>query len=495
MIPNAWTNLSSDSTEVLPAMLANARAAQAGWAATPLARRLRYLRALRQLIPGHSAELAEASASARQRPPLESLTAEVLPLAEACLFLEREAQSILAPRRLRGRSVPFWLFGVRREIQREPLGVVLVIGPGNYPLFLPGVQVIQALAAGNAVLLKPGLGGTAAARALLGLIVRAGFDPRLVSLLPESVEAARAAIQAGPDKVLFTGSAETGRKILQQLAPHLIPATMELSGSDAVVVRADANLELVTKALAFGLTFNRGATCLAPRRAFVHRSVATELEGRLARAFPIEQSFRFQAALSAPLRPLIEAALNTGAHLIAGGLHNDGGLQLPIVLGGAHRDHRLLQEDVFAPVLAMITVGNDEEAVTHANESPFALGASIFSRDGFAAQQLARRLNAGVVSINDLIVPTADAWLPFGGRKRSGFGVTRGGEGLLELTAPKVLTATRGQVRRAFEAPHPKDEALLHAYLKLAHGTGFRQRARAAAALLKSLSGRSKDSD
>ena len=211
-----------------------ARAAQSRWSRTPLARRLELIRELRRLIAEHAPQLAEASASARQRPALESLTAEVLPLAEACRFLEREAGRVLAARRLGKRGRPLWLAGVRSEIHREPLGVILIIGPGNYPLLLPGVQLVQALAAGNAVLLKPGIGGTPAAQALAELVVRAGFDPQLVALLPESSEAARCAIRARPDKVLFTGSAATGEKILGQLAPHLIPATMELSGCDAV---------------------------------------------------------------------------------------------------------------------------------------------------------------------------------------------------------------------------------------------------------------------
>ena len=478
----------------IPAAISSARVAQVRWGTTKLGARLALVRELRHLLAANAAHLAEASASARHQPALESLTAEVLPLAEACRFLERAAEGILATRRLGRRALPLWLSGVRREIRREPLGVVMIIGPGNYPLLLPGVQVVQSLVAGNAVLLKPGMDGSAAARLLQELIVRAGFDSRLVTLLPESAEAARAAIEAGPDKVLFTGSAETGKKILQQLAPHLIPATLELSGSDAVVVRADADLDLVTQALHFGLTLNAGATCMAPKRVFVHRSIATELEGCLARAFPIELSLRLAPALSERVRPMIQEALAAGAHFIAGGLHDDGAVLAPVVLGGATPALRLLQEDAFAPVLVLVTVGDDDEAVTRANDSPFGLGASVFTRDDSSARQLAARLDVGLVTINDLIVPSADAHLPFGGRKRSGFGVTRGAEGLLELTAPKVITVSRGRFRPAFAPPHPKDRVMFQAYLELTHGRGFVQRARALAALLKSLSGRTKHS-
>ena len=481
--------------------LTAARLAQARWARTPLTQRIGLVRELRGLIAEHAGQLAQASAAARFRPTLESLTAEVLPLAEACRFLERETRKLLKPLRLGQRGRPLWLAGVRSEIHREPFGVVLIIGPGNYPLLLPGVQLLQALVAGNAVWLKPGVGGTNAARALCDLIARAGFDPQLVDLLPESPEAARSAMAARPDKVLFTGSAATGKKILAQLAPHRIPATMELSGCDAVIIRADADLTLAVKALAFGLRLNNGATCMSPRRVFVARSIATELEGRLARTFhtrgndtqPLAQTEPSVLTLeaSARLRPLLDDALAGGAHFVAGALLENGSITTPLVLAGLSPGARLLHEDVFAPVLAMVTVADDEEALARANDSPFALAASIFTRDDSAARFLAARLNVGVVTINDLIIPTADARLPFGGRKGSGFGSTRGAQGLLELTTPKVITFSRSGFRPAFEAPQPGDASLFQAYLKLSHGRGLKSRWGALVSLIRSISGRS----
>ncbi len=483
-----------------------ARAAQVHWARIPMARRLELIREFRRLIAGNAIYLADASAAARSRPAAESLTAEVLPLAEACRFLERESTVLLAPRRLGKRGLPLWLTGVRSEVHREPLGVVLIIGPGNYPLLLPGVQLIQALVAGNAVVLKPGVGGSAAARALIELVIRAGFDSHLVTLFPESSAAARAAIAARPDKVLFTGSAATGEKILSQLAPQLIPATMELSGCDAVVVRADADLDLTIKALTFGLNLNAGATCMAPKRVFVARSVATELEGRLAKAFKLgarseavptaaaDKESIVAAIATERLRPLLDDALSRGAHFIAGGVTPDGLVRLPVILGGVHPASRLLREDVFFPVLCLVTVADDAEAVTRANDCPFALAASIFSQDEAAAQKLAAQINAGIVTINDLVVPSADARVPFGGRGRSGFGVTRGAEGLLELTTPKVITRSRGSFRPAFDAPRSGDLEMFQAYLTLTHGRGFKLRLRALIALIRTLSRRGKSS-
>jgi acyl-CoA reductase-like NAD-dependent aldehyde dehydrogenase len=488
-IPIVFTDDDVALSTLVARAMANARVAQTRWSRTPVVRRVKLIRKLRQLIAEHATQLAKTSAAARQRPVLEALTAEVLPLAEACRFLERNAEKILGKHRLGKRGRPLWLAGVQSETHRAPFGVVLIIGPGNYPLLLPGVQLIQALIAGNAVLLKPGSGGSVAARALVELMILAGFDSQLVGVLPESVETVRAAICARPDKVLFTGSAATGEKILAQLAPHLIPVTMELSGSDAVILRADADLDLAVKALGFGLTLNNGATCLSPKRVFVHRSLATELEGRLARAFNQRssrseeahsssgksQSFLTSAAAES-FRPLLEDALALGAHLIAGKILSNGAITAPIILADVSPAARLLREDLFAPVLAIVTVTDDHEAIMRANDCSLALGASVFSRDEIAAQSVASQIQTGGVSINDLILPTADARLPFGGRGRSGFGVTRGAEGLLELTTPKVITVSRSKFRPAFDPPQAGDQKMAEAYLQFVHGHGLKSR-------------------
>lgn len=506
-LPVVFREDDADATASVARAMSAARSAQTRWAQRPVKQRLGFLRELRRLIAENAHELAAASAMERSRPVVESLTAEVLPLAEACRFLERNAEKILRRRRLGRKHRPLWLAGVRSEIVREPFGVVLVIGPGNYPLFLPGVQVLQALVAGNAVVLKPGVGGSASARALLNLIARAGLPAEMVSLLPESPEAARAAILAGPDKVVFTGSAATGQKILAQLASQLIPATMELSGCDAAIVRADADLDLATRALAFGLRLNDGATCISPKRVFVARSVATELEGRLSHWLDADASRGWQVrtpiapvqglgtfATAERLRPLLEEALALGAHFIAGEIRGDGSVDLPVVLAGVSPRARLLSEDVFAPVLAIVTVADDHEALLRANDCPFALAASVFTRDEVAGRALAGRINAGVVTINDLILPTADARLPFGGHKRSGFGVTRGAEGLLELTRPKVVTVSRSRFRPAFDAPGAGDEVLLEAYLNLTQGRGFKSRCRSLLLLIRTLLARTRSS-
>jgi acyl-CoA reductase-like NAD-dependent aldehyde dehydrogenase len=282
---------------------------------------------------------------------------------------------------------------------------------------------------------------------------------------------------------------------------------MELSGCDAVIVRDDADLDLATRALAFGLRLNDGATCMSPKRVFVARRVATELEGRLSHWLSVEASRGSQvrtpiasahavAALPVTerLRSLLEEALALGSHFIAGDIRGDGSVDLPVVLAGVPAQVRLLREDVFAPVLAIVTVADDHEALLRANDCPFALAASVFTRDEIAGRALAGRIHAGVVTVNDLILPTADARLPFGGQKHSGFGVTRGAEGLLELTRPKVVTVSRSRFRPAFDAPGEGDEALFKAYLNLTQGCGFKSRCLSLLSLIRTLLARTKSS-
>jgi acyl-CoA reductase-like NAD-dependent aldehyde dehydrogenase len=474
-----------------PALEADtARQAQKAWAALPLSERLRVLRGLRHRIAERAPELAAAAGAAREpgkgRPWAEVLSAEVLPLADACLFLEREAPRLLAPRRLGRAGRPSWLGRVTAEVRREPLGLVLILAPSNYPLFLPGVQALQALAAGNAVLWKPSPGGVQAARALAGLLAEAGLDERLVRVLPAGDDSGRAALAANPDKVLLTGSASTGRAVLRDLADRLIPATMELSGCDALFVLPGADLERVALAVRFGLTLNAGATCIAPRRLFVPRGMVRNLEELLAAAIADLPPVRIEEESAAHIRSLVRGALARGARLLGGPAEPFGDPESfrPLVVLDATPDLPLLREDLFAPVLAVVPVASPDEALDFAARCPYALGASVFGPEQ-AARTLAARIRAGVVTVNDLIVPTADPRLPFGGRGESGFGVTRGAEGLLELTTVKTVAVRHGRWLPHLEPRTAEDGEILRSLLALGHAARWRDRLAAAASLIR----------
>lgn len=468
--------------------IAALRESQLAWAARPVSARLKIVREIRRRIARDPETLAATVRLPQRASAAETLAAEVLPLADACRFLEREAAKALAPRQLGRRGRALWLGRVNLRVLREPFGVVLVIAPWNYPLFLPGVQVLQALVAGNAVLLKPAPGASEPASAFARLCHSAGIDAGLFRVLPEPPEMARAAIAAGVDKVILTGSAATGQTVLAELAARLTPATMELSGCDAVFVRADADVELVAKALAFGLRLNGGATCIAPRRVFVHRSLFDALQQRLARLAAQMPAVPVAPETAARVRSLVGEALEAGAGLVAGDLNGPNDFT-PLVVTNAAPAMELLKSDVFAPVVSLVPVDSDEEALAAAAQCPYALGAAVFG-EAKGAAALAEKVDAGCVVVNDVIVPTADPRLPFGGRRRSGFGVTRGLEGLIEMTQIKAIAVRRGRWLPHLEPPRPDDARLVRGYLGMAHGGRWGRRLASAWDLLRLMFGR-----
>ena len=420
-------------------VVAAAREAQRRWADVPMRRRLRALRALRHRVAEAALDLAAAIESP-SRTTAEKLASEVMPLADAIRFLERDAARLLRPRRYGARGRPAWLGRTGLEVRREPHGVVLVVAPANYPLFLAGVQAVQALAAGNAVLVKPAPGHAGPVLRLKALAGLGGFiDGALLAVLPEDVAAVGAAVEAGVEKVVVTGSAETGAAVLAGLAPHLVPATMELSGHDPVFVCPGADLDLAARCVAYGMKLNGGATCIAPRRVFVPRSMAKAMEAKLA--------------------------------ALVGGACGFGG---PGGLAAAAADEGLTGEA--PPAVSVFPVDDMDQALALSGDCPYGLGAAVFG-SGAEARRVAGRVNAGCVVVNDMIAPTADPRLPFGGRGRSGFGVTRGAEGLLAMTRVKAVVTRRGSLRPHLLASHEADAELFRQYLAAAHGGSLRARA------------------
>ena len=440
--------------------------AEAAWAGCGLGERLRCVARFRDLLAGAGMEAAVAARpvgmEAGERAMREALTAQVIPLAEAAAFLVREAPGLLRVRRLSWWRQPVWLSGVRTEVRREPLGRVLILAPSNYPLLLPGVQALQALAAGNAVWWKPAPGGEAAAEFMAGLLRAAGLPEGVLRVLGSDPAVVRAALDERVDKVVLTGSAVTGVAVLAELGPRLVPAVMELSGCDACFVREDADVGLAARAVAFGLRLNDGRTCIAPRRLLVNRRVAGAFREAL------REALDGVAKREVPAR-LNESVNFEGTTEVYGGMGVDGRRMMPTVLAPEAGGHVLTRSDLFTQIATWEEVETDEDALRLNAACPFALGASVFGRDEGAARALAARIPAGVVVINDVVVPTADARVPFGGRGRSGFGVTRGAEGLLEMTVVKVIQVRRGSGRRHYEDGGGMEAPFFQLYLEAAH--------------------------
>ncbi len=259
---------------------------------------------------------AEAMSPALHRSEADTLITELLPVLDAMRFLERSARKLLAPKVLGRRGRPLLLTGVKAEVHHPPLGHVLVIGPANYPLFIPAVQVIQALVAGNAVTWKPGVGGQRVALLVTHALRESGLPRGVLRVTDESVEAAQDALAQRPDKVVFTGSLESGKRVLRSLAESGTPSVMELSGSDAVVVLRSADLGLVAKAVAFGLRLNGAEVCMSPRRLIATKETMQALKPLLAAELAKVNGVALNAGTTDVLRTLVEDAAAQGARVL-----------------------------------------------------------------------------------------------------------------------------------------------------------------------------------
>lgn len=464
--------------------VAAARAAQVPWSRIAVRERLRPVRRLRDLIVKRADDLFAVADADIGRPPVEVVGTELLPTAAALKFLEQEAARLLAPRRVPGRLRPTWLMGCRDVVHRRPLGVVGVIGTWNYPIYLNVGQVAQALVAGNAVLWKPSENAPRTADLTHALFLEAGFPPDLFQKLPATREAGPLLAEADVDHVVFTGSDAVGRKLAAKLGERLVPSTLELSGCDAMFVLSDANVPMAVNAAWFGVSLNRGQTCIAVRRVFVQQSRYAEFVAALRALFATAQPM---SLVTAPQRAqaerLIAEATARGATAFRPDSPDAGkpGVMAPALLSDVPPGAAICREACFAPVVAVIPFDTSDDAVSFAAKSPFGLSASIFTANTAAAMDLAARIPAGSVVVNDVLAPTAHPATPFGGRGASGWGVTQGAEGLLAMTVPQAVTVHKGTFRPHLDEavnPDPATLDILRGLLRCTHSSGIVERFR-----------------
>jgi acyl-CoA reductase-like NAD-dependent aldehyde dehydrogenase len=474
----------SVQTNPLQEILQRGRQQQQAWAPLSVSQRLRPVRSFRHLLADESESQCEAVARDLHKPADEVLAGEILPTAEACRFLLRVARQLLQPRRTSARHRPLWLWGQSDTVHRRPRGVVGIIGTWNYPIFLNCVQILQAVTAGNAVIWKPSEVTPASAEAVADLFLRAGYPPDLIQVLPATREAGQELANADVDHIVFTGSSTTGRKLAETLGRRLISSTMELSGCDAFFVLDDANVNLAARAAWFGATVNRGQTCIAARRAIVHRSVYQPFIEALKSltSFGVPMPLALGSQVHQAER-LVRDAQAQGATVLQAGnnvtSNGETGSYSPTIVVDAKPEMALCQEASFAPLLSVLPFDTVDEALRLEAQCPYALGASVFTGTPERGSRLAAHLRAGLVAINDVVVPIAHPATPFGGRGESGWGVTQGAEGLLEMTIPQVVSVRSGTFRPHYGAATgnpPMSAEAFRGMLQWSHGATFRKR-------------------
>jgi acyl-CoA reductase-like NAD-dependent aldehyde dehydrogenase len=443
------------SAEEVGAAVARARAAQKGWGALSFKERARVVMGARSLVLEEMDEIAALIARESGKPEAEALAMEIVPALDLMQFFARKSERMLRPEKI---DIGLYRFmGRTSTIEYRPLGVVGIISPWNFPWATPLGEVVMALMAGNAVVLKP-----SELTPLVGLKVgevfgRAGLPDGLLEVVTGDGSTGAALVEAGVDKVMFTGSVPTGRRVAEAAARKLLPVVLELGGKDPMIVFEDADLSAASEAAVWGAFANSGQACASVERCYVHERVAEEFITRVvekAKALRQEPGAACDLGSMSSERQLrtveehVREAVERGARVLAGGgrakgCSGRGWFHEPTVLAGVDHSMTVMREETFGPVLPLMTFRDEEEAVRLANDSPFGLTASVWTRDLKRGRRVASRIEAGTIMVNEVLYTHGIAQTPWGGVKQSGLGRTHGRLGLLEMVAPHHVHVNR----------------------------------------------------
>jgi succinate-semialdehyde dehydrogenase/glutarate-semialdehyde dehydrogenase len=480
-----WRHWPAISDEQVVAAVARARAAQPEWAARSLGDRRRVVRRFRHLLFERRSEIAALIEREAGKPAVEAMTADVITALDVARFLERRSPRVLATRTIVPSNIATWR--KRVTITHEPYGVIGIISPWNYPLLLPASSALAALVAGNAVVLKPSELTPAVAVRLGELLHEAGVPEAVMQVLPGDGATGAALSSADVDKLFFTGSAATGRKVAMACAKRLVPCVLELGGSDPAIILDDADLDTAVSGILWGRFTNAGQTCVAPKRAIVLDRVHDDFVSRLAGA--VDRLVVGAGAAGSDVGPMIRRsqadvldsqlrdAEQRGARVVGAARGNEN-FFAPTIVANVSPEMRVAREETFGPLLAVIRVRDDDEAIAVANDTPFGLSASVWSRDLSRGRRVARRIDAGSVHVNDVVSAVGMADVPHGGVKESGMGRLHGDAGLRECIREKALVVDPFPSWRqpwwfGYGAEHARN---IDAFARFWHGPSLRER-------------------
>jgi succinate-semialdehyde dehydrogenase/glutarate-semialdehyde dehydrogenase len=424
--------------------VAAARRAHEHWRLSDLPARAAVLRAVERAVRSHADAIVETIVAETGKPRTEAVANELYAAVDRAAWLGRELPDVLRDERLRFRQLH--LKTKKAWLVYEPLGVVAAITPWNIPFALPFVQAAAAVAAGNGVVVKPSELTPRCAEWVPRLLEEAGVPAGLVQVVPGEADAGEALVaEPGIAKVFFTGSVAGGRAVAAAAGARGCPVVLELGGRDALVVFADADLERAVDGAAFAAFLNAGQACVSAERIYVERPLYDGFVRRLEeRAADLELGPLSSDAHVARVRGL------TGAPLAARG----GRFVEPTIVRGALPD-----EEIFGPVVTVEPFDGEDDAVARANDTKFGLGASVWTRDLAKAGRVARRIEAGMVWVNDFGYSFAAGQASWGGVTASGFGRTGSKHGLYECVRVKYIDSDGGRLRPPWWLPYDDETA------------------------------------
>ena len=443
------------SPEDVRQAVSRARAAQPAWASLSFRERAQVILKARELMLAERDEIARLVSRETGKPVAEALSMEIVPTLDAMHYFAHASENLLRPQKID--IGQYGMMGRSSSIRFKPLGVVGIISPWNFPLATPLDEVVMALMAGNAVVLKPSELTPLIALKIGEIFSRAGLPKGLLEILTGDGSTGAALVEARVDKVMFTGSVATGKRVAEAAARYLIPVVLELGGKDPMIVLEDADIENAARGAVWGAFANSGQACASVERCYVHESIAPKfIERVVAETRNLRQGVGTEAAVDIGSMTnerqlqIVENHVNDaeqrGAKILTGGRRGqnpDGFFYPPTVLTNVDHDMTIMRDETFGPILPVMTFETDDEAVKLANDSIYGLTASVWTKNIARGRRIAERIEAGTVMVNEVVYTHGIAQTPWGGVKDSGYGRTHGRAGLLELVTPQHIHVNR----------------------------------------------------
>lgn len=455
------------------------------WKNLSIKKRGEYLLKVRDLIYHRLEDIAQIISETTGKPKIEALTAELIPMLDFISYFVKRAPSLLADRK-----ISLHLFVHKRSfLSFEPYGVVAILSPWNYPFSIPMADIVIALLTGNTILLKTSEAVLPVAKLIDDLFQWAYLPKGLVNVVFGDGRTGGYIVSSPRvKKIVFTGSTEVGRKILEQASKNLTPCVLELGGKDAAIVCEDADLKKAAKGIVWGAFTNAGQVCASVERVYVSRKISQKfIEAVVQETQKLEIKHDI-GAITLPsqmdrYQRQLEEALKKGAKILVGGMADKtkgGDFFQPTLLINVSHDMAVMNEETFGPLLPMMMVDSDEEAIRLANHSIYGLTASIWTRNVKKGIEMARRIEAGTLTINDVVYTNALAETPWGGYKKSGVGRVHSDIGFREFVQVKHINYDRISLKPFWWFPYTKNsyETAL-AFSRFLGMKGFRNKLKA----------------
>ena len=453
------------SDDEVRSVVARSREAFHRWKTTSFRERRELAMKAREVILDELDEIAHLISAESGKPFGEAIAMEIAPVLDLMQYFARKAERLLKPKRV-GIGL-YSTMGRYSKVVYHPLGVVGIIPAWNYPFSIPLGETVMALMAGNSVVIKPSELTPVIGEKIREIFAKAGAPVDLVQVVTGDGRTGAALVESAPDKIMFTGSVATGRKIAEAAAKNLTSVVLELGGKDPMIVFDDANLELAASAAVWGAFCNSGQSCSSVERLYVQEGAAEQLTKLivektrgLKQGAGDAEDVSIGAMSSERQLKIVEdhvedfrragAKIETGGKVLSPGLSRqppEGGTQNlfyePTVISGATNEMRAMREETFGPTLPIATFKTEDEAIRLANDSEFGLTASVWTRDYEKGRRVAEQIEAGSVCVNEVLYTHGIGQTPWGGFKNSGRGRTHGTEGLMELVQPQHIHVNR----------------------------------------------------